>query len=162
MRLSDRYLDVASALSGLITWLLVLGVPVEVGLAVERGRPRWPALVDWACGLATFGLCLTLAELFWRGLRHLLTAGQAGRQHPQLKTLEMRAADLIALVIEHENIRWSRIERSWPTSVENPLAAEAYAILRDCTEATRDRLDQAKLNQQLQLLNDIMNRLRTQ
>jgi hypothetical protein len=72
----ERLLEALRMVATYITWLLVVVVPIGVGVAVHRHFPTAWAPVPWLCGLAVLGLLFTCAELLWRGIRWLLTAGK--------------------------------------------------------------------------------------
>ena len=154
-------LDGLGTLAGLLAWLIVIGLPIAVGLSVRARRPEWPAIVPLVCGLAALGLCVLLAEPVWRGARSLVAARAARRLGRAAKAPEERAADLLILALTRAETRFSQVSERWPSS-PSPLIAEAYALLLECASPARDAFDQAKLNRNLQRLNDVVNRLRGQ
>lgn len=161
MNQRDPHIDKMSGLAAWFTWLLVGVLPIALGLLVRAWRPSWSPLVAVLLGAAAVILSFLLAEGMWRGLRCLFTWGQSEQLANSPPTPRERAALLLADVLADRRIRFSKVTNVWPSS-NDPVIADARAILDQCADARTDRFTQSALNDRLKDLNRILNRLRSE
>ena len=128
-----------------------MALPIGLGLVIHEQFPKLSIIAPIVAGILFFAALFCIAEGIWRTLRATLTGGKTDRVLWWLPSKGGYSdTDKFFMLTMKPYIipktRFSKIEREWPHTSENPLFAKAFDLLRECAEKNGS-FNQAKLKQ---------------
>ena len=140
----------------ILTWLIVIALPIACCILVRRACPSLPIALCWIIGAVLFAIFFVAAEWLWRGVRWTL---MGRRNVPRVKPPNEQAADIVSRALTDEHVRYADLMHRWPTSSSSTLMVEAKILLEESMD-DGNRLDQRKIRDRFRRLNYLMNALR--